>query len=169
MLARYYVAVDFVLLGQYAYYSFIRSPRRLHVNPVFSPSSAALLLFVASSSATLTSPNERGHVTPFSKDLGRKNYIRKSCSGLSLGLFVAAFLGNLFYTSSILTSPEVTRDPQYLTSALPFILGAAGTLVFDMAIFIQWIWYNRTFEEKERGEQEYLLPRSSGLFYPSVG
>jgi len=195
MLARYYLFVDFVLLCQYAYYSFICQPcqhdlstRTGHINPEFSRSPASLLLFVASPSAKMISQNQGEYNTTFSKDLGRifswtcaafylssrlpqlwKNYMRKSCSGLSLGLFVAAFLGNLFYTLSILTSLETTRNPQYLYSALPFILGAAGTLVFDMAIFIQWICYNQTFNEKGIEEQEYLLSRSSGLCYSETG
>ncbi|PVF94159.1 PQ-loop-domain-containing protein [Serendipita vermifera] len=39
-----------------------------------------------------------------------KNYTRKSVQGLSLALFVFAFLGNTFYVASILSSPHIWED-----------------------------------------------------------
>jgi hypothetical protein len=51
-----------------------------------------------------------------------QQYTRKSVQGLSLALFVFAFLGNLFYVLSILTSPVLYSAPAAETpspSALP--------------------------------------------------
>jgi hypothetical protein len=39
-----------------------------------------------------------------------KNFQRKSVEGLSVLLFVAAFLGNLFYVLSVLSSPLVQEE-----------------------------------------------------------
>lgn len=67
-------------------------------------------------------------------------------------LFVAAFLGNLFYTLSIVVSPLAwPSESQYaddarafLLGALPFLIGSAGTLCFDVAIVAQWAYYRPT-------------------------
>ncbi|PNS19274.1 Lysosomal amino acid transporter 1 [Sphaceloma murrayae] len=87
-----------------------------------------------------------------------KNYKRQSTAGLSPHLFMAAFFGNLFYSSSILTNPcawfdfqpyggggwagpdgSVRRD--WVLRALPFWLGAAGVLILDGAMGIQFLMY----------------------------
>ncbi|KAK9460515.1 PQ loop repeat-domain-containing protein, partial [Lipomyces oligophaga] len=72
------------------------------------------------------------------------NFVRQSTSGLSVMLFVAAFLGNTFYTLSILTN-AATMEPlersDFLWDELPYLLGSAGTVGFDSTIFIQWIYY----------------------------
>ncbi|KAG8807277.1 hypothetical protein FRC17_004537, partial [Serendipita sp. 399] len=47
-----------------------------------------------------------------------KNYTRKSVQGLSLALFVFAFLGNTFYVASILSSPVIWEYPP---DALPIV------------------------------------------------
>ncbi len=87
-----------------------------------------------------------------------KNFNRKSTSGLSPHLFVAAFFGNLFYSSSILTNPSAWSDfapygghgwagdegseqAVWVSKALPFWLGAAGVLVMDGAIGVQFLVY----------------------------
>jgi len=87
-----------------------------------------------------------------------KNFTRKSTSGLSPHLFIAAFFGNLFYSSSILTNPsawssfppygghgwigpEGSNQAIWVSKALPFWLGAAGVLVMDAAIGIQFLIY----------------------------
>ncbi|KAK9465068.1 PQ loop repeat-domain-containing protein [Lipomyces arxii] len=76
-----------------------------------------------------------------------KNFVRQSTSGLSVLLFIAAFLGNTFYTLSILSS-AATLDPSsggeremFLWEELPYLIGSAGTVGFDMTIFMQWIYY----------------------------
>lgn len=72
-----------------------------------------------------------------------KNFKRKSTSGTSILLFMAALTGNTTYTLSILLSPEASgpNGGQFLLNELPFLLGAAGTVVFDITIFIQWFMY----------------------------
>ncbi|ORZ19577.1 PQ loop repeat-domain-containing protein [Absidia repens] len=71
----------------------------------------------------------------------RKNFKRRSVQGLSPSLFIFAVCGNLAYTSSILLHPGQTRDT--LLDALPYLLGSAGTLVFDLTIFLQFLYYSR--------------------------
>ncbi|KAN0063342.1 hypothetical protein ACQY0O_004508 [Thecaphora frezii] len=70
-----------------------------------------------------------------------KNHTRRSVEGLSILLFVAAFLGNLTYSISILASPEAVGEArrEYLQECIPFLLGSGGTLVFDFVIVVQWM------------------------------
>ncbi|KAG9102743.1 hypothetical protein FRC06_001275 [Ceratobasidium sp. 370] len=74
-----------------------------------------------------------------------KNYTRQSVDGLSISLFVFAFLGNFFYVASILTSSRMVGSPaqriQYVKDSLPYLLGSGGTFVFDMTIIIQSFVY----------------------------
>jgi hypothetical protein len=86
-----------------------------------------------------------------------KNHVRRSTAGLSPTLFAAAFFGNLFYSSSILTNPCAwnTYAPgegggwvgsagsvkgDWIARATPFFLGAAGVLVMDATVGVQF-WY----------------------------
>ncbi|KAL8716623.1 MAG: hypothetical protein Q9225_006068 [Loekoesia sp. 1 TL-2023] len=85
-----------------------------------------------------------------------KNHRRRSTSGLSPGLFIAAFFGNLFYSTSLLTNPLAwSNSPPYglhgwagpegsdrimwIALAIPFFLGAAGVLMMDAIIGIQFL------------------------------
>jgi solute carrier family 66 (lysosomal lysine-arginine transporter), member 1 len=87
-----------------------------------------------------------------------KNFTRKSTSGLSPHLFLAAFIGNLFYSTSILTNPcawsdlppygghgwvgpEGSNQGTWISKAAPFWLGTAGVLIMDAAIGIQFLVY----------------------------
>ncbi|RJE23934.1 PQ loop repeat protein [Aspergillus sclerotialis] len=87
-----------------------------------------------------------------------KNYRRKSTSGLSPLLFTAAFCGNLFYSTSLLTNPNAWYDfPPYggggwadshgnnriewVGRAIPFFLGAAGVLGLDGYMGVQFLMY----------------------------
>ncbi|KAK2799514.1 hypothetical protein FQN51_006828 [Onygenales sp. PD_10] len=87
-----------------------------------------------------------------------KNYGRQSTSGLSPLLFFAAFCGNFFYSTSLLTNPNGWSDfPAYggggwagkdgnnrlewIGRAVPFFLGAAGVLGLDAAMGIQFLMY----------------------------
>ena len=87
-----------------------------------------------------------------------KNYKRQSTSGLSPLLFMAAFFGNLFYSSSILTNPFVWNNfgpyggggwagaegstrSAFIFRALPFFLGAAGVLILDGLVGVQFLMY----------------------------
>jgi uncharacterized protein with PQ loop repeat len=85
------------------------------------------------------------------------NQVRKSTAGLSPALFVAAFFGNLFYSTSLLTNPCAWYDyapgtgsgwvgpegnvrEDWVLRATPFFLGAAGVLIMDAAVGMQF-WY----------------------------
>ncbi|GAM90592.1 hypothetical protein ANO11243_086370 [Dothideomycetidae sp. 11243] len=87
-----------------------------------------------------------------------KNYKRQSTSGLSPHLFMAAFFGNLFYSTSILTNPCGWYDfapyggggwvgangsvrSEWVMRALPFWLGAAGVLSLDGLMGVQFLMY----------------------------
>ncbi|KAI8393829.1 PQ loop repeat-domain-containing protein [Radiomyces spectabilis] len=68
-----------------------------------------------------------------------QNFRRRSVEGLSMALFFFAAMGNLTYTLSIFTNPHATR--QSLLEAVPYIMGSAGTLMFDTVIFGQYLTY----------------------------
>jgi solute carrier family 66 (lysosomal lysine-arginine transporter), member 1 len=93
------------------------------------------------------------------------NFTRKSTAGLSPLLFIAAFCGNFFYSSSLLTNPNAWYDfPPYggggwagpegsarlewIGRAAPFWLGAAGVLMMDGLMGVQFLLYGDTGEEK---------------------
>ncbi|EGN93263.1 hypothetical protein SERLA73DRAFT_172182 [Serpula lacrymans var. lacrymans S7.3] len=82
-----------------------------------------------------------------------KNYARKSVEGLSMFLFVCAFLGNFFYVVSILTSSSMFLPPpgptDFLKETIPYLLGSGGTFMFDVTIVSQFYIYR-------------LRPRSRG-------
>lgn len=73
------------------------------------------------------------------------NFQPKSTTGVSMMLFTAAFLGNLTYTLSIVLSPPAMGPERraFLLNELSYILGAAGTMLFDCIILAQWYWYQR--------------------------
>ena len=87
-----------------------------------------------------------------------KNSVRRSTAGLSPALFIAAFSGNLFYSTSLLTNPLAWKSyPPYglhgwvdshgsdrttwVASAAPFWLGAAGVLGLDATIGVQFLMF----------------------------
>ncbi|KAH9483919.1 Lysosomal amino acid transporter 1 [Psilocybe cubensis] len=96
-----------------------------------------------------------------------KNYARKSVEGLSMYLFVFAFLGNTFYVASILLSPRRYLPPpestKYIKDSIPYLLGSGGTLLFDITIVSQSFCYrprprrhnpashSRTVDDEEAG------------------
>ncbi|CAE6500451.1 unnamed protein product [Rhizoctonia solani] len=103
-----------------------------------------------------------------------KNYTRQSVEGLSISLFIFAFLGNFFYVGSVLTSARMfgadAQRLQYLKDSLPYLLGSGGTFVFDFAIVIQSFIYRglrpvkvthdeprRRYSSARTGEEEGLL------------
>lgn len=84
-----------------------------------------------------------------------KNHTRQSTTGLSAKLFIAAFFGNLFYSTSILTNPcawsdfpvhgghgwagpEGSQRSEWIARAAPFWLGAAGVLGLDATVGVQF-------------------------------
>ncbi|KAF8212118.1 PQ loop repeat-domain-containing protein [Mycena galopus ATCC 62051] len=94
-----------------------------------------------------------------------KNYVRKSVEGLSIYLFIFAFLGNSFYVASILTSERVFQPPpassEFLRESLPYLLGSGGTLMFDVTIVGQsWIYRPRP---RRHGRSRTLVEEGAGL------
>lgn len=94
-----------------------------------------------------------------------KNFRRKSTTGLSPLLFAAAFCGNLFYSTSLLTNPNAWNSfgpygghgwagPRgsdrgaWVSAAIPFFLGAAGVLAMDGIMGIQFVVYGEMDQEK---------------------
>ena len=107
-----------------------------------------------------------------------KNFTRRSTAGLSPTLFIAAFFGNLFYSSSLLTNPlawssypphglhgwvgeEGSDRTAWVELAAPFFLGAAGVLVLDAAVGVQFLSFGEGPEERvvaikdERGRSHW--------------
>ncbi|CAN6637418.1 hypothetical protein TRVA0_016S01464 [Trichomonascus vanleenenianus] len=72
-----------------------------------------------------------------------KNFRRRSTWGTSMLLFFSALLGNVTYTISILLSPEARgpRSVEFLHNELPYLVGSAGTVVFDLTIFCQYFYF----------------------------
>ncbi|KAJ9665268.1 hypothetical protein H2201_004559 [Coniosporium apollinis] len=122
-----------------------------------------------------------------------KNHTRRSTSGLSGSLFAAAFFGNLFYSSSLLTNPcawasfgpyggggwagaEGSERAEWVGRAAPFWLGAAGVLVMDAGVGVQFWWFGEGGGEKvvvveERMGRRWRWRRVSGWmrgWMPSV-
>lgn len=60
-------------------------------------------------------------------------------------LFVFAFFGNSFYVASILTSPKLYQSPpvstDFIRESIPYLIGSAGTLIFDSTIVAQSFLY----------------------------
>lgn len=86
-----------------------------------------------------------------------KNFTRKSVEGLSMSLFVFAFLGNVFYVASILSSPNVHQPPPastaFIRESIPYLLGSGGTLMFDVTIVAQSFIY-RPRHRRQRSRLE---------------
>ncbi|KAL5440959.1 hypothetical protein PMIN07_006837 [Paraphaeosphaeria minitans] len=97
-----------------------------------------------------------------------QNHVRKSTAGLSPTLFAAAFFGNLFYSSSLLTNPcawftyargegsgwvdsQGSVRADWVLRAAPFFFGAAGVLVMDAAVGVQF-WSYGDNEPRGRGK-----------------
>ncbi|KAL4886395.1 PQ loop repeat-domain-containing protein [Aspergillus karnatakaensis] len=93
-----------------------------------------------------------------------KNYRRKSTAGLSPLLFMAAFSGNFFYSSSLLTNPNAWYDyapyggggwadadgnnrVEWVARATPFFLGAFGVLFLDGFMGVQFLMYGSDDDE----------------------
>ena len=104
-----------------------------------------------------------------------KNQVRKSTAGLSPALFAAAFFGNLFYSTSLLTNPCAWYDyapgqgsgwvgpagsvrEDWVLRATPFFLGAAGVLLMDAAVGLQFVYFG---DNEPRGRS--TLPRDDEI------
>lgn len=95
-----------------------------------------------------------------------KNQRRRSTSGLSPALFIAAFCGNFFYSSSLLANPlawssyppyghhgwagpEGSDRATWVRLAAPFFLGAFGVLALDAIIGVQFLRFGEGSEGKK--------------------
>ncbi|OBA17990.1 PQ-loop-domain-containing protein [Metschnikowia bicuspidata var. bicuspidata NRRL YB-4993] len=89
-----------------------------------------------------------------------KNYLRKSVDGISPLLFGSALLGNLMYTSSVLTSCEFVSSGDRMSffwKQLPYLLGSSGTIVFDIGYFYQrYIYRNAARDNTEMGLENWV-------------
>ncbi|CAG8096104.1 unnamed protein product [Penicillium olsonii] len=105
-----------------------------------------------------------------------KNYQRKSTEGLSPLLFMAAFCGNLFYSTSLLTNPNAWSDfapyggggwsdshgndrLEWIGRATPFFLGAFGVLGLDGFMGIQFLMYGDGLQNED---DESFVSSSTG-------
>jgi len=107
-----------------------------------------------------------------------KNFVRKSVEGLSVFLFIFAFLGNFFYVLSILSSPymrgPLTEASMFLSESMPYLLGSGGTLMFDVTIVTQFFIYrphprlsrSRTFSREVSAPEEEGLMRADDMEEP---
>ncbi|EXJ79866.1 hypothetical protein A1O3_08151 [Capronia epimyces CBS 606.96] len=88
------------------------------------------------------------------------NYKRKSTEGVSLLFFLFACIGNLTYDMSIFAYSPVCRDPghcqpgeaktiylRYIAVNASWIAGSLGTLLLDLAIFVQFFLYKKPEED----------------------
>lgn len=63
-----------------------------------------------------------------------KNHNSVSLEGLSLPMFIFGMFGNIFFCASILAA---STESDYILVNLPWLVGSAGTLIFDFLIGIQ--------------------------------
>ncbi|KAI8872818.1 PQ-loop-domain-containing protein [Ramicandelaber brevisporus] len=88
-----------------------------------------------------------------------KNYRESSCEGLSPLMFVFAVLGNVTFCMSILL---ISMEWSYVRINLPWLAGAAGTLLFDFTIFAQFFMYRHNLEgEGDIDEEDDMDDQSS--------
>jgi len=80
-------------------------------------------------------------------------------------LFVFAFLGNVFYVSSILTSPMLELpEPEasaYVRESIPYLLGSAGTLMFDITIVSQSFLYRKPTDKEKAAKRSFRAGRGT--------
>ncbi|KAI9671312.1 MAG: hypothetical protein M1831_004221 [Alyxoria varia] len=104
------------------------------------------------------------------------NLRRRSVAGLSFTLFLAAFCGNMFYSASLLLNPcawedfgpygghgwvgeEGSAQSEWVQAALPFFLGAAGVLLMDGAVGVQFWVYGDGNSGAPGSDEEVLVVR----------
>lgn len=95
------------------------------------------------------------------------NYKRKSTEGVSLLFFLFACIGNLTYVMSIFAYSPICRKPghckageasaiymRYIAVNTSWIVGSLGTLLLDMAIFVQFFLYQKSDDEDDIAVQD---------------
>lgn len=89
-----------------------------------------------------------------------KNYQRKSTEDISPFLFACTLIGNTTYATSILVSCDFVNGEnrwEFFVNELPYMIGSAGTIVFDIAYFYQLYLYS----ERVKDDQEAPLLTNS--------
>jgi solute carrier family 66 (lysosomal lysine-arginine transporter), member 1 len=86
------------------------------------------------------------------------NFKRKSCNGLAMVMFFFALMGNLFTTAAILVKSTSTA---HISNSVPYILGSGGTVIFDVVIFSQWVYYGEDKGSRNIDSIIYLLKQGS--------
>lgn len=61
---------------------------------------------------------------------------------------------SVLYSSSILTNPLVASDDTFLADSTPYLLGSAGTIVFDITILTQARLYRKRRRKTHTEEDE---------------
>lgn len=92
-----------------------------------------------------------------------KNYHRKSTQDLSPFLFVCTLAGNSTYGLSIVLSCQflynVGHRWEFFLNELPYLIGSAGTIVFDIFYFYQvWLYREVKFEGGSESEESETAP-----------
>lgn len=99
-----------------------------------------------------------------------KNYKRKSTDGLSPLLFISTLIANVTYTLSIFTSCSYLTDEDklgFVLNALPFIVGSAGTVVFDLIYFYQhYVLYAEDYNIRRLESDEFTPLMNDGTVSP---
>ncbi|SCV67003.1 BQ2448_5649 [Microbotryum intermedium] len=88
---------------------------------------------------------------------------RRSVAGLSIILFIMAFVGNTLYVISILLNPLATESVGYLLESTPYLLGSGGTLCFDVTIVFQSWLYSESRKRRKGVRRGLGRGDSSGL------
>ncbi|GMG54760.1 unnamed protein product [Ambrosiozyma monospora] len=109
------------------------------------------------------------------------NYKLRSTKGVSIKLIIAALIGNIFYSTSLLTCKsallggEATRE--FWGAELSYLIGAIGTVIFDICLLLQWYYWDykgeikrqkrRRINEEAIHQREESTLRLLGLKSPS--
>lgn len=142
-LAAYFVTIDMIMMWQYSSLS-----GSVPSIPLLKSSSSLLFLIPNASSSPVESLDSVNYkiglflswicaILYLSSRIPQiiLNYKRKSCDGLSLIMFMCAFMGNFTYASSLLLS-QID-----IIGSLPFLAGSLGTCFQDLFILYQsWIY-----------------------------
>ena len=162
-LATYFLTIDIIMLMQYGHLHYNKQPRK---EPLLRGSSTLIIPIIASALASPVSARKiLISASQFSEyyQLGMilswicailyltsripqilLNYNNKSVKGLSISMFACAFMGNLTYAISLITSDDAFEgDREFWIRSLPFLVGSVGTLLQDGIIFCQSRWYQR--------------------------
>ncbi|CCH58158.1 hypothetical protein TBLA_0A03590 [Henningerozyma blattae CBS 6284] len=74
------------------------------------------------------------------------NYKRKSTDGVSPFIFYCMLVSNISYDISLFTNENFLNGKDramFVKNAMPFIVGSAGTIVFDLLFFVQHYYLYR--------------------------